>query len=138
LLKQPQYTPYPVERQIVSMWAGTTGAVDDVPVADVSKFEREFLDYVGRQHKGIYDAVLSGGKLDDSVVEQLQNAISDFKKQFETSDGKGIGGDAPKPKPDEAEDKADDEAEDEAEDKADDEAEDKADENSDDSDGDES
>jgi F-type H+/Na+-transporting ATPase subunit alpha len=110
LLKQPQYTPYPVERQIVSMWAGTTGAVDDVPVADVSKFEREFLDYVGRQHKGIYDAVLSGGKLDDSVVEQLQNAISDFKKQFETSDGKGIGGDAPKPKTDQASDNDDDEA----------------------------
>jgi F-type H+/Na+-transporting ATPase subunit alpha len=110
LLKQPQYTPYPVERQIVSMWAGTTGAVDDVPVADVSKFEREFLDYVGRQHKGIYDAVLSGGKLDDSVVEQLQNAISDFKKQFETSDGKGIGGDAPKPKTDQASDNGDDKA----------------------------
>jgi F-type H+-transporting ATPase subunit alpha len=104
LLKQPQYTPYPVERQVVSMWAGTSGAVDDVPVADISKFEREFLDYVGRQHKGIYDAVLSGGKLDDSLVEQLQNAISDFKKQFETSDGKGIGGDAPKPKTDKAQD----------------------------------
>jgi F-type H+/Na+-transporting ATPase subunit alpha len=137
LLKQPQYTPYPVERQIVSMWAGTTGAVDDVPVADVSKFEREFLDYVGRQHKGIYDAVLSGGKLDDSVVEQLQHAISDFKKQFETSDGKGIGGDAPKPKTDQADDKAEDKADDEAEDRADDKAEDRADENSDDSDGDE-
>jgi F-type H+-transporting ATPase subunit alpha len=108
LLKQPQYTPYPVERQVVSMWAGTSGAVDDVPVADVSKFEREFLDYVGRQHKGIYDAVLSGGKLDDSLVEQLENAISDFKKQFETSDGKGIGGDAPKPKTDQASDKGDD------------------------------
>jgi F-type H+/Na+-transporting ATPase subunit alpha len=112
LLKQPQYTPYPVERQVVSMWAGTSGAVDDVPVADVSKFEREFLDYVGRQHKGIYDAVLSGGKLDDSLVEQLENAISDFKKQFETSDGKGIGGDAPKPKTDQAADKDDDGADD--------------------------
>jgi F-type H+-transporting ATPase subunit alpha len=99
LLKQPQYTPYPVERQVVSIWAGTSGAVDDVPVADISKFEREFLDYVGRQHKGIYDAVLSGKKLNDDVVEQLQNAISDFKKQFETSDGKGIGSDeGPKPK----------------------------------------
>jgi F-type H+-transporting ATPase subunit alpha len=112
LLKQPQYTPYPVERQVVSMWAGTSGAVDDVPVADVSKFEREFLEYVGRQHKGIYDAVLSGGKLDDSLVEQLENAISDFKKQFETSDGKGIGGDAPKPNTDKASDKGSDKADD--------------------------
>jgi F-type H+-transporting ATPase subunit alpha len=100
LLKQPQYTPYPVERQVVSIWAGTSGAIDDVPVADVSKFEREFLDYVGRQHKGIYDAVASGNKLDDDLVEQLQNAIGDFKKQFETSDGEGIGESAPKPKTD--------------------------------------
>jgi F-type H+-transporting ATPase subunit alpha len=98
LLKQPQYTPYPVERQVVSIWAGTSGALDDVPVADISKFEGEFLDYVGHQHKGIYDAVLAGGKLDDSLVEQLQHAIEDFKKQFETSDGKGIGSDELKPK----------------------------------------
>jgi F-type H+/Na+-transporting ATPase subunit alpha len=144
LLKQPQYTPYPVERQVVSMWAGTSGAVDDVPVADVSKFEREFLEYVGRQHKGIYDAVLSGGKLDDSLVEQLENAISDFKKQFETSDGKGIGGDAPKPNTDKASEKAEDSDEDSTEDaKADTEAaendaESKADAASDRSDGDES
>jgi F-type H+-transporting ATPase subunit alpha len=93
LLKQPQYTPYPVERQVVSVWAGTSGAIDDVPVADVSKFEREFLDYLGRQHQGIYDGILSGGKVEGDIVEQLQNAISDFKKQFETSSGEGIGGD---------------------------------------------
>jgi F-type H+-transporting ATPase subunit alpha len=93
LLKQPQYTPYPVERQVVSIWAGTSGAIDDVPVADVSKFEREFLDYVGRQHKGIYDGILAGTKVEGDIVEQLQNAISDFKKQFETSSGEAIGGD---------------------------------------------
>jgi F-type H+-transporting ATPase subunit alpha len=93
LLKQPQYTPYPVERQVVSVWAGTSGAIDDVPVPDVSKFEREFLDYVGRQHKGIYDGILAGGKVEGDIEEQLQNAISDFKKQFETSSGEAIGGD---------------------------------------------
>jgi F-type H+-transporting ATPase subunit alpha len=93
LLKQPQYTPYPVERQVVSIWAGTSGALDDVPVADISRFEREFLDYVGRQHKGIYDAILSSGKLEDSTIESLESAISDFKKTFETSSGEGIGQD---------------------------------------------
>jgi F-type H+/Na+-transporting ATPase subunit alpha len=93
LLKQPQYTPYPVERQVVSVWAGTSGAIDDVPVADVSKFEREFLDYLGRQHQGIYDGVLAGGKVEGDIVEQLQNAIADFKKTFETSSGEAIGGD---------------------------------------------
>jgi F-type H+-transporting ATPase subunit alpha len=93
LLKQKQYTPYPVERQVVSVWAGTSGAIDDVPVEDVSKFETEFLEYVGRQHKGIYDGILSGGKVEGDIVEQLENAISDFKKQFETSSGEAIGGD---------------------------------------------
>ena len=52
LLKQPQYAPFPVERQVVSIWAGTTGSLDDVPVADIRRFEAEFLDYVGREHHG--------------------------------------------------------------------------------------
>jgi F-type H+-transporting ATPase subunit alpha len=97
LLKQPQYTPYPVERQVVSVWAGTSGAVDDVPVEDISKFEREFLEYVGRQHKGIYDEILSGGKVEGGLQESLENAIAEFKKTFETSSGEPIGDDAPKP-----------------------------------------
>jgi len=93
LLKQPQYTPYPVERQVVSIWAGTSGALDDVPIADISRFEREFLEYVGRQHKGIYDEILAGGKVEGDLAEQLEIAVGDFKKQFETSSGEAIGGD---------------------------------------------
>src|SRR5690606_22324205 len=46
LLKQPQYSPFPVEKQVVSVWAGTTGELDDVPVEDIRRFEAEFLDYV--------------------------------------------------------------------------------------------
>src|SRR5206468_3001810 len=78
LLKQPQYSPYPVERQVVSIWAGTTGALDDVPVEDISKFEKEFLDYVAHQHRGIYDSILSGSKVEGDLVESLENAIGDF------------------------------------------------------------
>lgn len=48
LLKQPQYSPYPVEEQVVSIWAGTNGKLDEVPVPDVLRFERELLDYLGR------------------------------------------------------------------------------------------
>ncbi len=92
LLKQPQYTPYPVERQVVSIWAGTSGAVDDVPTADISKFEREFLEYVGRQHKGIYDEILAGGRVEGALQASLETAIADFKKTFETSSGEAIGG----------------------------------------------
>ncbi len=90
LLKQPQYTPFPVERQVVSLWAGTTGALDDVPVRDIRRFESEFLDYLGREHKGIYDAILQTGKLEDDTVESLKRAIESFKKQFETGEGDSL------------------------------------------------
>ena len=90
LLQQPQFSPFPVEQEVVSIWAGTTGALDDVPVRDIRKFEREFLDYVGREHKGIYDAILQTGKLDDDTVEALKRAIGSFKQEFQTSEGKSL------------------------------------------------
>lgn len=83
LLKQPQYSPFPVERQVVSVWAGTTGQLDDVEVSDIRRFESEFLDFVGREHPGIYDAILSSGKLEDDTVSGLERAIGQFKQQFE-------------------------------------------------------
>jgi F-type H+-transporting ATPase subunit alpha len=54
-------------------------------VADISRFEREFLDFVGRQHKGIYDAIIADTKIEGDIVDQLQNAIEEFKKTFETT-----------------------------------------------------
>jgi F-type H+/Na+-transporting ATPase subunit alpha len=90
LLKQPQYSPYPVEQEVVSIWAGTSGELDVVPVADIRKFEREFLDYVGREHRGIYDAILQTGKLEDDTVEALKKAITAFKKEFQTSEGEPL------------------------------------------------
>ncbi len=90
LLKQPQYTPYPVEREVVSLWAGTTGEVDVVPVGDVRRFEQEFLGYLGHEHKGIYESIRGAGKLDDDTIEQLKAAIEKFKKQFETGDGDSL------------------------------------------------
>ena len=90
LLKQQQYSPFPVERQVVSIWAGTTGQLDEVPVADIRRFELEFLDYVGRHHQGIYDAITQTGQLEDSTVESLQTAIGEFKKRFEPSSGEPL------------------------------------------------
>ncbi|HVD28646.1 MAG TPA: F0F1 ATP synthase subunit alpha [Mycobacteriales bacterium] len=90
LLKQPQYSPYPAEREVVSIWAGTTGELDVVPVGDVRRFESEFLDYVGREHNGIYDAILQTGKLEDETVERLKSAVNEFKKQFQTSEGEPL------------------------------------------------
>jgi F-type H+-transporting ATPase subunit alpha len=90
LLKQPQYTPYPVEREVVSLWMGTTGEVDVVPVGDVRRFEQEFLDYVAHEHKDIYEKINESGQLDDDTVEALKKAIESFKKQFETDEGESL------------------------------------------------
>ncbi len=64
LLRQPQYSPYPVEEQIVSIWSGTTGKFDDVPVDDVLRFERDFLDYLRRESK-VLDSIRETGLFDD-------------------------------------------------------------------------
>jgi F-type H+-transporting ATPase subunit alpha len=90
LLKQPQYAPFPVEQQVVSIWAGTTGELDDVPVPDIRKFERDFLEYVRLRHNGIFEEIATTKQLSDDNVETLKIAIAEFKKTFETSDGKPI------------------------------------------------
>ncbi|HUC57105.1 MAG TPA: F0F1 ATP synthase subunit alpha [Streptosporangiaceae bacterium] len=88
LLKQGQYSPYPVEREVVSVWAGTTGQIDDVPIGDVGRFETEFLDYVGRERPGIYDSIRETGDLSGDTVTALKDAIEDFRRGFETGDGR--------------------------------------------------
>src|SRR5215471_14258393 len=95
LLKQPQYSPYPVERQVVSVWAGTTGQLDDVPVEDVRRFESEFLDHVQRDRGGIYDAIRETGELSDDTVTALQDAVDEFRRGFEKSSGELLVTDEP-------------------------------------------
>jgi F-type H+-transporting ATPase subunit alpha len=97
LLKQPQYSPFPVERQVVSLWAGTTGELDDVPTNEIRRFEAEFLDYVGREHKGIFDTIEQSKALDDSTKEQLTKAITAFKKTFQLVGGEPLINEAPAP-----------------------------------------
>jgi F-type H+-transporting ATPase subunit alpha len=85
LLKQPQYQPFPVNEQVVSLWMGTTGQIDDVPVEDVRRFEADFLDFVRRNHVGILDEIASTGQLSDETEESLTAAVTDFKRRFATS-----------------------------------------------------
>ncbi len=87
LLKQPQHSPLPVERQVVSVWAGNAGYLDDVPVEDVRRFENEFLDELGRSDAGIYDAIRETGALSDDTVVALKDAIDRFRATFEKSGG---------------------------------------------------
>jgi F-type H+-transporting ATPase subunit alpha len=90
LLKQGQYAPFPVEHQVVSIWAGTTGRLDIVPVKDIRRFEAEFLDFLGSKHQGIFDTIVKTGKLEDSTIADLEQAIEEFSKSFQTSDGEGL------------------------------------------------
>jgi F-type H+-transporting ATPase subunit alpha len=85
LLKQGQYSPFSVERQVASIWAGTTGKMDSIPVADIRRFEAEFLDFIARERKGINDAISSTRELSDDTVAALEEAVATFKTQFKPS-----------------------------------------------------
>lgn len=86
LLKQPQYSPYPVEDQVVSIWAGTKGHLDEVPVEDILRFEAEFLDYV-RRNTDILTVLRETNKLEDETIAKLETAVSTFKGEFQTGEG---------------------------------------------------
>jgi len=85
LLKQGQYSPFSVERQAASIWAGTTGKMDSIPVADVRRFETEFLDFIARERKQIFDVISTTRELTDDTVKSLEEAITTFKTQFKSS-----------------------------------------------------
>ena len=85
LLKQGQYSPYSVERMAASIWAGTTGNMDSIPVADIRRFESEFLEFIGRERPKIFEVIAATKELTDDTVASLQEAIDTFKKQFSSS-----------------------------------------------------
>ncbi len=87
LLKQPQYSPFPVERQVVSLWVGSNGHLDDVPLDDVQRFEADFLDHVQRNQPGIYDAIRETRDLADDTVNALKEAVQEFRRGFELTGG---------------------------------------------------
>ena len=81
LLRQPQYTPYAVEEQVVSIWAGTNGYLDDLEGSDVLRLEAEFIDYL-RHRTSVLCDIASSGKLEDETLDALKTAVADFKKGF--------------------------------------------------------
>ena len=91
LLRQPQYSPYPVENQVVSIWAGTNGKLDDVPVSDVLRFESELLAYLGRNTE-ILTTLRDTNVLDDDTADALDKAVDKFSLEFVTGDGKTLAG----------------------------------------------
>ena len=87
LLKQGQYSPFALEKQIASIWAGTTGNLDSIPVADIRRFEIEFIDFLSRERKEIMTVISETKVLEDETVAKLQAAIDEFKKMFKSSAG---------------------------------------------------
>ena len=91
LLRQPQFSPYPVEDQVVSVWSGNTGKFDDVPVDDVLRFEQELLEHL-RHNSSVLTTIAETGKFDEDTEQALVAEIDKFKQGFQTSDGKLLAG----------------------------------------------
>ncbi len=82
LLKQPQSSPIAVEDQVAIIWAGTQGHLDSVPVADIRRFEREFVELLHREHDGLLSGIRETKKLGDDTRASLDEAMASFKQQF--------------------------------------------------------
>ena len=90
LLKQPQYQPAPVEEQVVSIFLGTGGHLDSVPVEDVRRFETEFLDHIRASEEGILSEIRESQKLSEETENKLTDAIKEFKKGFAATGGGSV------------------------------------------------
>ncbi len=90
LLRQPQGQPYPVEEQAVSIWAGTRGLLDPVPVEDVLRFEREFLEFLRHERSAVLDGIRESKDWTEETDKAAHEAYEAFVEQFETSEGKSI------------------------------------------------
>jgi F-type H+/Na+-transporting ATPase subunit alpha len=89
LLKQPNYSPLPVQEQVVSVWLGTEGKLDDIAIGDVRRFETEFLAFVRREFGETLGRVAEG-TWDDDVITQLNDAVERFKPQFQPESGENV------------------------------------------------
>ncbi|HEV8653522.1 MAG TPA: F0F1 ATP synthase subunit alpha, partial [Actinomycetes bacterium] len=88
LLKQGQYEPMPVEKQVISIWAGTKGYLDTIPVEDVRRFEAELLEFMDAEHPDVGEHIRTHGDLPEDVEGKLKDAVEEFKDRFRTSGGK--------------------------------------------------
>ena len=89
LLRQPQYSPFPVAEQVISVWAGTNGHFDDVPVTDILRFEAELMSYL-RHRTDILSTIAETGNWDDDTANAVAKAIADFKGQFHARDDQTV------------------------------------------------
>jgi len=84
LLKQPQYSPMPMAEQVVVLYAGTQGYVDDLPREEAARFGREVVVFVRERHPGVVQAIKDSGRLAPEIEKELQTGIQDFVSHFKT------------------------------------------------------
>lgn len=84
ILKQPQYQPVPIEKQVVTIWAVTNGYADDVAVNNINKFEEKYLDFIENKYPKILKTITEEKKLSDETIEKLKKATEEFKLKFST------------------------------------------------------
>ncbi len=82
LLKQDQYRPLSVVQQIISIFAGVKGLLDDIKPSDIQKFEAGFLNFMEEKHKGVMDAIAEAKKLDDDTEAKIRSALKEYKELF--------------------------------------------------------
>jgi len=82
LLKQPQFSPMTVDEQVASIFAGTKGYLDDIPVSEVGRFEEELLRFMKDKHGGVMDTIRETGELDEKTEAKLAKALDAFSKAF--------------------------------------------------------
>jgi len=90
ILKQPQYAPLPVEKQIAIIFAGTQGFIDDIPVEQCRAFETELYEYIDNAKPEIWQAIKEKKVLDDSLKSELINTIKEFKQRFVAEKGSAV------------------------------------------------
>jgi F-type H+-transporting ATPase subunit alpha len=95
LLKQPQFSPVPVDEQVVSIYIGTQGYLDDVPVGELRRFVSEFLDYVRRSRPEILRELRESSNLSEENEKRIVDAVKEFKEQFSAGGGSSSVNDTP-------------------------------------------
>jgi F-type H+-transporting ATPase subunit alpha len=86
ILKQPQYAPYPVQNQVVMIWAATNGYLDVIPEGDVRRYEKEFMDYIAQKHGSLLKTIETKKAVDEETKLSLKKAVDEFKAIFRPSE----------------------------------------------------
>jgi F-type H+-transporting ATPase subunit alpha len=83
ILKQDQYKPYSVAEQVISIFSGVRGLLDDIAVKDIKKFEVSFLNFINEKHKNVIESIEKEKKLDDAMEEKIKALVEEYKGLFQ-------------------------------------------------------